>query len=143
MAGKAIIPFNEASSTFTLEGEPSSANLALAVMEDDQEAEHIAKTPLAVLPASAPKGEMGGTDKGAGRTPGFAEPCRRPLGLLFYATHHQEDLRQEGQVPGLRRFCTTDDGDARAKGRLQVPLRRPTSTDAVRGGARACLLAVH
>ena len=39
MAGKAIIPFNEASSTFTLEGEPSSANLALAVMEDDQEAE--------------------------------------------------------------------------------------------------------
>ena len=95
MAGKAIIPFNEASSTFTLEGEPSSANLALAVMEDDQEAEHIAKTPLAVLPASAPKGEMGGTDKGAGRTPSLAEPCRRPLGLLFYATHHQEDLRQE------------------------------------------------
>ena len=88
MASKAIIPFNEVSSTFALEGEPSPVNLVLATMEIDQEAEHIAKTPLAVLPASAPKGEMGGTDKGAGRTPGLAEPCRRPLGLLFYATHH-------------------------------------------------------
>jgi len=35
MVGKAIIPFNEASSTFALEGEPSPANLALAVMEVD------------------------------------------------------------------------------------------------------------
>jgi hypothetical protein len=35
MAGKAIIPFNEASSTFALEGEPLPANLALAVMEID------------------------------------------------------------------------------------------------------------
>jgi len=35
MAGKAIVPFNETSSTFALEGEPSPANLALAVMEVD------------------------------------------------------------------------------------------------------------
>ena len=39
MAGKAIVPFVEASSTFALEGEPSPANLALAVMEVEQEAE--------------------------------------------------------------------------------------------------------
>ena len=49
MAGKTNIPFNEASSTFALEGEPSPANLALAVMEVDQEAEHIAKTILQVM----------------------------------------------------------------------------------------------
>src|SRR6185312_3643327 len=72
MAGKAIIPFNEASSTFALEGEPSPANLAIAVMEIDQEAEHIAKMPLAVIPAPAPKGEARGADKGP------AEPLVRP-----------------------------------------------------------------
>ena len=64
MVGKAIIPFNEASSTFALEGEPSPANLALAAMEVDQEAEHIAKTPLAIIlaPASkeAPRGAKAG-----------------------------------------------------------------------------------
>ena len=49
---------------FTLEGEPLPANLALAVMEVDQEAEHIAKTPLAVILAPAPKGEARGADKG-------------------------------------------------------------------------------
>jgi hypothetical protein len=53
MAGKTIIPFNEASSTFTLEKEPSPANLAFATMVVDQEAEHIAKTPLAIIPAPA------------------------------------------------------------------------------------------
>ena len=57
---------------FTLEGEPSPANLALAVMEVDQEAEHIAKTPLEVIPAPAPKGEARGADKGP------AEPLVRP-----------------------------------------------------------------
>ena len=64
MAGKAIIPFNEVSSTFALKGEPSLVNLMLAAMEVDQEAEHIAKTPLAIIPAPAPKGEARGTDKG-------------------------------------------------------------------------------
>ena len=44
---------NLTSSTFTLEGEPSPANLGLAAMEVDQEAEHIAKTPLAIIPAPA------------------------------------------------------------------------------------------
>ena len=38
MAGKAIVPFIEASSTFAFEGEPSPANLALAAMEVEQEA---------------------------------------------------------------------------------------------------------
>jgi len=55
MAGKAIIPLNEASSTFALEGEPSPANLALAAMKVDQEAEHVAKTPLAIIPTPASK----------------------------------------------------------------------------------------
>ena len=137
MAGKAIIPFNEASSTFALEGEPSLANLALAAMEVDQEAEHISKTPLAIIPALASKEEARGAKGGS------AEPRRRPLGLPLDAVHRQEDLHQKGQVPGLRRFCTSDNGDTRAKGRLQAPLRRPASTDAIRGGTRARLLAVH
>ena len=97
MAGKAIIPFNEASSTFALEGEPSPANLALAAMEVDQEAEHISKTPLAIIPAPASKEEAkGAKGGGVGRTPASAEPCRRPLGLPLDAVHRQEDLRQEG-----------------------------------------------
>ena len=72
MAGKAIIPFNAASSTFALEGEPSPANLALATMEVDQEAEHIAKTPLAVIPAPASKEAARGANRG------LAEPLSRP-----------------------------------------------------------------
>ena len=107
-----IIPFNKASSTFTLEGQPSLANLALAAMEVDQEAEHISKTPLAIIPAPASMEEARGAKGGVGRTPGSAEPPRRPLGLPFDAAHRHEDLRQEGQVPGLRRFCTSDDRDA-------------------------------
>ena len=75
MAGKAIIPFNEASSMFALEGEPSPANLALATMDVDQEAEHIAKTPLAVIPASASKEEMTCANRGP------AEPLVRPSHL--------------------------------------------------------------
>ena len=104
MAGKAIVPFNEASSTFALEGEPSPANLALLVMEIDQEAEHITKTPLVVIPAPALKGEARGADKGP------AEPPRQPLGLPLDAVHRQEDLRQERQVPGFRRICTATTG---------------------------------
>jgi len=72
MADKAIIPFNEASSTFALEGEPSPANLALAAMEVDQEAEHISKTPLTIIPAPASKEEAKGTKGGS------AEPLVRP-----------------------------------------------------------------
>ena len=72
MAGKAIIPFNEALSTFALEREPSPVNLALAAMEVDQEAEHVTKTPLAIIPAPASKE----TPRGAKRGP--AEPLVRP-----------------------------------------------------------------
>ena len=72
MAGKAIVPFNEDLSTFALEGEPSPANLALAAMEVDQEAKHITKTPLAIIPALASE-EMPRSAKG-----GPAEPLVRP-----------------------------------------------------------------
>jgi hypothetical protein len=72
MAGKAIVPFNEASSTFAVEGEPLPANLALAAMEVDQEAEHISKMPLAIIPAPASKEEA------RGATGGPAEPLVRP-----------------------------------------------------------------
>ena len=64
MAGKVTIPFNAASSTFALEGEPSQANLALATMEVDQKAEHIAKTQLAVIPTPASKEEARGANRG-------------------------------------------------------------------------------
>jgi len=100
MAGKAIIPFNEASSMFALEGEPSPANLALAVMEIDQEAEHITKTPLAVIPAPAPKGEVRGADKGP------AEPLVRPNhpGGLSASRSTPRTIRKifakSGQCPG-------------------------------------------
>ena len=84
MAGKAIVPFNEASSTFALEGEPSPTNLALAAMDFDQEAEHIAKTPLAIIPAPASKEAPRGAKAGRpnpwfGQTRGSAGP---PLALL-------------------------------------------------------------
>ena len=95
MAGKAIVPFNEGSTNFALEGEPSPANLALAAMEVDQEAEHIAKTPLAIIHAVASKEALRGANGGS------AEPQWQPLGLPFDAAHRQEDLRQKGQVPGL------------------------------------------
>ena len=72
MAGKAIIPFNEVSSTFALEGEPSLVNLVLAAMEVDQEAEHIAKTPLAIIHAVASKEALRGANGGS------AEPLVRP-----------------------------------------------------------------
>ena len=76
-------------------GEPSPANLALETMEVDQEAEHIAKTPLVVIPAPASK------EAARGAKGGSAEPPWWPLGLPFDAAHHQEDPIQEGQVPGL------------------------------------------
>ena len=64
MADKAIIPFNEASSTLALEGEPSPTNLMLATMDVDQEAEHIAKTPLAIILAPASKEMPRGAKEG-------------------------------------------------------------------------------
>ena len=72
MAGKSIIPFVESESTFGLNGEPSPANLALASPVVEEEAMHIAKTPLAIMPAY--RGEMAprGADEGA------ADPLVRP-----------------------------------------------------------------
>ena len=119
MAGKVIVPFNETSSTFAHEGEPSPANLTLAAMDIDQEAEHIAKTPLAVIPALASEGTPGGAKGGS------FEPLVRPNPLD--TVHRQEDLRQERQVPGCWRFYTADHGHASAKGRLQAPFRRSAS----------------
>ena len=106
MAGKAIIPFNEASSTFALEGEPSPANLALAVMEVDQETKHIAKTPLAANPAPAPKGEA----RGADRVP--AEP-------LVWPNHpggpsaSRSTPRTVRKIPAKRGRCPGSGGSAR------------------------------
>ena len=151
MAGMAIIPFNEASSTFALEGEPSPVNLALATMEVDQEGSTWRLTRrLSTSPRHHWRSSLHqrrrrrrGAPTGGRPNPWFAEPPRRPLGLPFDAAHHQEDLRQEGQVLGLRRFCTSHDGDAHGEGRLQAPLRRSASTDATRGGSGACILIVH
>ena len=137
MAGKAIIPFNEVSSTFALEGEPSPVNLVLAALEVDQEAEHIAKTPLAIIHVPVSK------EAARGAKGGSAEPPWRPLSLPFDAVHHQEDLRQEGQVPGLKRFCTSNNRDARTEGHVQAPLRRSASTDAARGGSGARVFTVY
>jgi hypothetical protein len=116
MAGKAIVSFIEALSTFALEGQPSLVNLALAAMEVDQEAEHIAKTPLVVVPAPASKETPRG-DKG-----GSAEPPWQPLGPPFDTTCRQEDLCQERQVPGIWSLYTADYRDVGTEGCLQAPL---------------------
>ena len=65
-------------------------------MEVDREAEHIAKTPLAVIPALALKGEARGADRGPADPLVRPNHPRRPLGLPLDAAHRQEDLRQEG-----------------------------------------------
>jgi hypothetical protein len=122
MAGKAIIPFIEASSTFALEGEHSPVNLALAAMEVDQEAEHIAKTPLAVVPAPASKETPGGSN-GV-----LAEPLVRPNhhGSRSASLSTPHAIRkiscQERQAPGIMRFCTADYRDVGDEGHLQAPL---------------------
>ena len=46
-------------------------------------------------------------------------------------------------VPGFRRFCTSNDGDARTEGRLQAPLCRSASTNAARGGSGTCVFTVY
>ena len=76
MTGKAIIPFNETLSMFALKGEPSLANLALAAMEVDQEAEHIAKTQLAIIPALTSKEAPRGNPSARPDTPSiYAAGC--------------------------------------------------------------------
>jgi hypothetical protein len=49
MAGKSIVPFLSSVSTFTLEGEPSPANKALAIICTEEEVETMMEMPLANL----------------------------------------------------------------------------------------------
>ena len=114
MAGKAIVPFNEASSTFALEGEPSPANLALATMEVDQESEHIAKTPLAVIPAPAQKGEARGADKGP------AEPLVRPNHAGGPSASRSMPCTVR-KIPAKRGRCSGSGGSARPTTGMLAP----------------------
>ena len=114
MAGKAIIPFNEASSTFALEGEPSPANLALVAMEVDQEAKHIAQTPLAVIPAPTLKEEARGANRGP------AEPLVRPnhLGAPSSSRSTPRTIRK---ICAKRGRCRGSGGSARPTTGMLAP----------------------
>jgi len=72
MAGKKIVPFVGSESTYGLNGEPSPANQALASPTVEEEARHIATTPLAILPAPGRKMGPRGAEEGA------ADPLVRP-----------------------------------------------------------------
>ena len=61
MSGKSIVPFAGSVPTFGLDGEPLLANLALASLAVEEEAMHIANTPLAILPGLGKKMEQRGT----------------------------------------------------------------------------------
>ena len=110
MASKAIVPFNEASSMFALEGEPSLVNLVLAAMEVDQEAEHIAKTPLAIIPALVSK------EAARGAKGGSAEPLVRPNyhGGPSASRSTSRTIRKisakRGRCPGSRGFVRPTTG---------------------------------
>ena len=143
MASKAIIPFNEASSTFALEGEPSRANLALAAMEVDQEAEHIAKTPLAVIPAPASKEAARGAK---GRS---AEPLVRP-NHLSGPLASRSTPRTVRKISAKRGRCLSSGSSERLTTGMLAPkdvskclFRRSAPTDAVRGGSGARIFVVH
>ena len=114
MPGKVIIPFNEASSMLALEGEPSPANLALAVMEINQEAEHIAKTPLAVIPAPAPKGEAWGAEKGP------AQSLVRP-NHLGGPSASRSTVRTVRKISAKRGKCPGSAGSARPTTGMLAP----------------------
>jgi len=114
MAGKAIIPFNEVSSTFALEGEPSLVNLVLAALEVDQGAEHIAKTPLAIIPAPVSK------EAARGAKGGSAEPLVRP-------NHHggpsasRSSSRIVRKISTKRGRCPGSGGSARSTTGMLAP----------------------
>ena len=72
MAGKSIIPFVGSESMYGLNGELSPANQALASLAVEEEAMHIATTPLAIMPVSGRKMEPRGAEEGA------ADPLVRP-----------------------------------------------------------------
>ena len=65
MARKSIIPFIGSESMYGLNGEPSPANQALASPAEEEEAMHIATTPLVIMPASGRKMEPRGAEEGA------------------------------------------------------------------------------
>ena len=72
MAGKTIVPFIGFESTYGLNGKPSPANHALASPAVEEEARHMATTPLAILPAPGRKMALRGAEEGA------ADPLVRP-----------------------------------------------------------------
>ena len=63
------------------------ANLVPVNMDVEQEAEHIATTPLAILPTLASKGTPRRTKRGS------VDPSGKPLGPPFDAALRQEDPR--------------------------------------------------
>ena len=65
MAGKTIVPFVGSESTYGLNDESSPANQALASPAVEEEAMHIATTPLAILPAPGKKTAPRGIEEGA------------------------------------------------------------------------------
>ena len=65
MARKSIIPFVGSESTYGLNDEPSPANHALASPAVEEEAMHIATTPLAIMPAFGRKMAPRGGEEGA------------------------------------------------------------------------------
>ena len=65
MAGKMIVPIIGSESTYGLNGEPSPTNQALASPTVEEEAMHIATTPLAILPAPGKKTAPRGIEEGA------------------------------------------------------------------------------
>ena len=72
MAGKSTIPFVGSESTYGLNGELSPANQSLTSPAVEEEAMHIATTPLAIMPASGRKMAPRGAEEGA------ADPLVRP-----------------------------------------------------------------
>ena len=96
MAGKTIVLFVGFKPTYGLNGEPSPANQALASPAVEEEAMHIATTPLAIMPASGRKMTPRGAKEGAADPLVRQKPGRRPLGLPFGMAHRQEGLCPEG-----------------------------------------------
>ncbi|RLN36172.1 hypothetical protein C2845_PM03G28870 [Panicum miliaceum] len=90
MDGKALVPTTVSTSIFALDGEPLSANQAMVTVRVEEEANHIAIIPLAILPATLPK------EKARGAEEGSADPGRRPIDAPFCATLHQVFCVQEG-----------------------------------------------
>jgi hypothetical protein len=110
MAGKTIVPFVGSESMYGHNGEPSPANQALASPVVEEEARHIATTPLVILPAPRRKMAPRGTDEGAANP--LVRPNRGggPSASLFGTAHHQEGLclERQGRTPG--NYVKANDG---------------------------------